>query len=579
MKSLEEQIKFIDTLLLPLFGIKNIIDYQNLIDTTKLNTIIDLNKINEILSEFRKIFPVKNFNLHKTNYKITTHEQAFNLLKKCLDSTNVQYDLNKTGLRLIPTNNILQKYIQNTYKMSSERTLTDVISVTNVVDSKFSGIMYQFNNVDLMQYSKKENIYNFQIHPRYYVRKINLDDEFSTNEKHVLKIDLKSFYLGSKNIKSFKLTFKSKTVDGKQVILQEYIDNIVSKLEYRFTAFHKISSFTNGKELISPNFIYLNSMVYYTTNNLEIFDMVHLLNILDFIICDITVIYVDFYKEFREQLSTACISQVIEINNLFNIIRICNGSVGMGLQYYLSKENFDKVILEKNEKIPKLNSDTEIIITDKIKYLKEKNIEGIDTQFENIKGFHCIGNELHKNIAQCFYLFALGYYFITYRLPEEKLIRETLNYDSLFVTKNEQHYIRFMNRLSDCISSIRLKIKKDKNINIDDLKCICECQKSSIAITKSGKNDIQNILELTLVKYDNTSSPHILLNVNNIDMSSQLNLAGNNLGTWLTFIYSGPQENVFEDIDIDIEYVWWSSKYRNHLCESNDIIYNITKLD
>jgi len=128
MKSLEEQIKFIDKKLLELYGIKGVTDYATSICISDCENLpINLIKLNELMTEFREIFHAKNFNLHKTQYKINTKSQAVCLLKTCLEVTSIPFDIslskNKKYLRLFFKNNILEKYI-NTLKMSEKRSLT-----------------------------------------------------------------------------------------------------------------------------------------------------------------------------------------------------------------------------------------------------------------------------------------------------------------------------------------------------------------------------------------------------------------------------------------------------------------------
>ena len=122
MKHLEIQIKFIDTKLLPIYGFKNIIDYAFILCISDLDNLkIDLDKLNGLVEEFRKVFHSKNFSLHKTQYKILTKSQAICLLKTCLETTSIPFDIslkkNKKYLRLISKNNILDDYI-NTLKMT-----------------------------------------------------------------------------------------------------------------------------------------------------------------------------------------------------------------------------------------------------------------------------------------------------------------------------------------------------------------------------------------------------------------------------------------------------------------------------
>ena len=132
MKSIEEQIKFIDTILLPFFGIKSIIDYES---TFEITSEIDLDAFNKIIPDFRKIFPAKEFSLHKTKYIIETSNQALCILKKCMELIQLPYTIdtitkNKISykqVRLIQTNKNLYNYIEN--KMSE-------IRISEIADEK-----------------------------------------------------------------------------------------------------------------------------------------------------------------------------------------------------------------------------------------------------------------------------------------------------------------------------------------------------------------------------------------------------------------------------------------------------------
>jgi hypothetical protein len=138
MKDINKQIEFIDTKLLPLFGLENIKDYVNYIkcsfdDQTKEKEFIK--KINDLLSDIKTLFPIKRFNLHKTDNKIMTYKQAVNILKMCLEIANINYTIDKLNdksiMRLNTINLFLYKYIQTmnpTEKTSDLRQNNSVLS-------------------------------------------------------------------------------------------------------------------------------------------------------------------------------------------------------------------------------------------------------------------------------------------------------------------------------------------------------------------------------------------------------------------------------------------------------------------
>ena len=120
IKNNQKKILFIDRELLPIFGFKSIIDYEHLITQKSLNKNI-IEKINELLPKITELFSKKLFNLHKTDNKVQTTKQSFNLLKKCLTDANIPYsewtkrvdDKNINYMRLETINNVLYDYIKN----------------------------------------------------------------------------------------------------------------------------------------------------------------------------------------------------------------------------------------------------------------------------------------------------------------------------------------------------------------------------------------------------------------------------------------------------------------------------------
>lgn len=139
MKELIKQIKFLDVILLPLFGFKSISDYDYSLKLTMI-TATHVKKLNDCLVHVKKLFPVKKFNLCKTDNCIQTPLQAFNFLKTCLQISNVSYTIFnvKEGthsikvMRLNSMNNVLYEYIS---KMSEIRTFPETIPNTLVEKS------------------------------------------------------------------------------------------------------------------------------------------------------------------------------------------------------------------------------------------------------------------------------------------------------------------------------------------------------------------------------------------------------------------------------------------------------------
>lgn len=144
MKPIEKQIKFIDIKLLPLFGFKAIDDYQYILCVNDIKESIIV-KINKLIPIIKKYFPMKSFNLHKTDNKIQSITQSFNVLKKCLTIACIpftiwsEYHQRKMVkyLRLNTINLILYNYIHRMSEIRSkieEKVTVDGISNINDIN-------------------------------------------------------------------------------------------------------------------------------------------------------------------------------------------------------------------------------------------------------------------------------------------------------------------------------------------------------------------------------------------------------------------------------------------------------------
>jgi hypothetical protein len=125
MKDITKQIQFIDQFMLHLYGIDSLADFNSKISVQMLKKekkIID--EINKILPKIKKLFPVKDFSLHKTDNKVKSYQQAFGMLKICLRIARIPFEIVKIGkinyLCLNGENIYLKNYI-NRHKMSEIR--------------------------------------------------------------------------------------------------------------------------------------------------------------------------------------------------------------------------------------------------------------------------------------------------------------------------------------------------------------------------------------------------------------------------------------------------------------------------
>ncbi len=400
MKSLKEQIEFIDTKLLVLYGFNGITDYTHSISMTdpELNKV-DLVKLNELIPEFRKVFHAKNFSLHKTEYKIQTESQAVCLLKTCLEVTSIPFDVslkkNKRTLRLISTNNILENYI-NTKKMSENGTFTNstIYSIPNgstlnkselnpkmvikpwISDGQdeFTQDVYSLKKIEpspdtivkpwlgstiepaspsQKEYQVPETITKEMLNDSIKTR-ISLDvsiglDSKSIYQIHQMKknilIDLKGYGLGDKSISSCLVKIKSKVIGGKPVISQEFIDSIVTDIKYELYVGRVqpvySDNFVNGQDIISSNLIIVNKCIQYDQVTLLLFNLDKISNYLDMLEIELSVTHVKFYVGMENKLTSKYfIIQQIVHNGLYNDLRILHGLAGLAYAQNLSEQDY-----------------------------------------------------------------------------------------------------------------------------------------------------------------------------------------------------------------------------------------------
>jgi hypothetical protein len=132
MKNNLKQIEFIDNVLLPIYGFKNICDYNTIVSIKTLEQIDDFyTQINKHVGNIKKHFTSRPFSFHKSDNKIKTYQQGVSCLQKCLMIANVPYKIenikNIKILRLSENNKTLLQYIERI----STHTMTDIRSFSS----------------------------------------------------------------------------------------------------------------------------------------------------------------------------------------------------------------------------------------------------------------------------------------------------------------------------------------------------------------------------------------------------------------------------------------------------------------
>jgi len=450
MKSLEEQISFVDKKLLPFFGFKNICDYDY---TFKFSTEIDLDSFNELISEIRKVFPVKEFSLHKINYKVSKSNQALCILKKSLDLIQLPYTVetivkNKISfkqMRLIRTNIILHNYIK---KMTEIRTFEETNKM-NFLENPTNEI--QQKQPTLENEPKKQHLYappgndyvpSYDYKPQktqkflltendlqHFKKEIKMTLLFMFFEKTInnneceFVIDLKHYNLIDKYVNSIKCKFSynRETQNGENIL-----NNILNS-KYEILISEQViysETFCEDKELL-PNTQLLSTMLlpirvlYSHDVKLKIklsFNSIIGYDIFNYFGLTMCVNTVHFYDNVDEKLlymtypdinNISCGTEQTIINekNEYNIFRTCYGMGANAYNDFIEKEKFlqymwKEKFLQKGEEYVKRLNEKDVIrfyeIGEKI-ILKGYESKNLHVPKGDYDFNSCVTNKIYKN--------------------------------------------------------------------------------------------------------------------------------------------------------------------------------------
>ena len=306
MKDKHEQIKFTDQKLLPLFSIKSVQDYISKVSLESCQKNKDLlNQLNKLLSEIKEVFPVKNFNLHKTKNEIISYTQAYALLKTCLTICNIPYEIirkNKISyVRLSPKNIILENYIK-THLMSDIRVNQQLV----IKEPEHTKIEY----LELTNSIRKE-----------YEREYYYPLTKMLGNKKYTKICLSLGRTVLKDLRNMTISIKN---NNKNKDIQESCEKIFYGLEYTIGIGGYFSIFTSkiekNKNILPENPIYPFDLLIYQDFEIQIAckeeDMDFLNNIAHADIC-IKINHVEITKEMKNKINKR--NQNITIDVPFNL--------------------------------------------------------------------------------------------------------------------------------------------------------------------------------------------------------------------------------------------------------------------
>ena len=573
MKSLEKQIEFVDIKLLPLFGISNIIDYKTIIYLGKLEKITGfINNFQKILTEFRKTFPVKNFNLHKTAYKIESVEHAFRILKTCLTLTLVQYEcgLEKGDkyLRLIPVNNILEKYIEKTYKMSEKRTLEENVvleqlmlsnNISKAMNDSLKKEKVIIDNNELKKNIKKTSEYEYYICPS------TLTQKNKNNKKYLIVSDFTNCGLHDKFICSLTCEIKSIKKSGEFVITNECIDKYFSNdVEIYMPSTDNIlcnRKFENGKEILYDDIILTKPIVKYNDLELllEISDEIFVGMLLEFVVFKITVRYVEFYVDFDKKLYEQYIRQKIyDQNGNENYFITHSSTIQLAYPIFLDKTNAKW--LEESQEAQKIMNKAKSDIS---KY-------GSEYIIGEFKGFKC--NQNIKEVNPLIGLVTDQKY--DFSIDIEKLSTDTENdYVTNYILNKKQTYehiceIKFI-RYGDAVNSL--------HIVVDDLmQYLFDKTYENLEIYLCDFGEEKYKEKLSLTKISNTE-----YKINEITDHNQILLINSPYFPRIIKIIWRNSEmiNIFKKLKYKINYVFWSDRMRKDVLVNKPVEEMLLHID
>jgi hypothetical protein len=521
MKIKQEQIQFVDKILLPFFGIKSVIDYESSISVKiiKENKTI-INKLNNNIDELKKVFPVREFSLHKSDNKIKTPAQAFGLLKKCLLLCNILFELVEqnrvTYLRLIKENNILQNYIKQ-YKMTDIR--CNINNSVKVIE----------NNTKTKLKNKNEIPYDDLING---IKRYTIEEYYLPLHKYLIKdrnkylIFLNNSDLFIKNISCLQIEFCGNKEDN-------IYDYLFDNLTFSLTSFNNGQIFNDNvvkNKSIFPNIILPFESTKYTNyvfrldfnNDIEDHRIKNYVN-------DITIKLVFkvpiFKKSIYKKLNDINKPPYIKINNGNNTIFISNGKLDLKNSLDLQKIN-TKVTIDENKLLEDFIDKGKTFILNNKKYFQwDKTPDGSDYLKPICLDYDC---NFYKDV----YDFNCGYY-------------QYIN--NKFIIKHR------LTRLSDTISDIKIIIPQLKCD--EDFKCyykswVFDEQKE---LTLEKKDNYYEIKDFTIENqfnliYEGVYGADIILEINN----------KNNIN------------NIFENVKLSYYNYFWNMENREKL-SSNKI--------
>lgn len=524
MKQIIEQIKFIDKTILPIFGITSVIDYKNIIYKSDINQEIIL-QLNNNMTEIKKIFPVRELYLNKTD-KITSNAQAYNLLKKCLTITGIYFveEIHnlKKSVRLTNKNKILEDYIKST-KMSENGNFHSVNTNININNNLHNGLKYGTIAYDTL----KNNIKNTKNES--YFSKINISNN---------RIQIKDHFIFHNNIRGLYIKFKNLNED-EPMFTETFLDKLFNGKMYTVEANGGVlykSIFQNNQNIFPNNIIIPFEIAVYA----EIIFYLYLDSEIPQCIIDNLIVYIEvekitFKKQIEQQLKTC----VMDIHINENIIwRFSNGTIALPTESKLKTKPFNFGEYKDNYEFHKIGKYNYTI-------LKEN------------------GNFDQDKITLCFYPIMHKYDF--------SVAKYINNIKSMYVKEIPDWYeFRYIpTRYVDTMYNIFINIPSC--VSLDQIDQTEQTFKIFVSFDDNDKNIEKCNWEISL----NDKNVNVI-KILNYDIYNQLCLQNMTTTSFKIYIHKSTCSSCIINSMYDMEFIYlgalWTQEYKNNIFDKNILI-------
>lgn len=530
MKDLIKQIQFVDTILLPIFGMKSVTDFE-----TKLNlqrnkeTENTINKLNNNLDKLKEVFKVKEFNLHKSGNKVTTWGQAIGILRKCLNLVGINYELVKEKgnnyVRLIKNNIILENYIKHKemseireFELNEEK-VTEDANVKNV--NRFKPLSQEEalelsspkKNGTITEEELKNSIKRIEVE-ECYVPLYNVID--SINSENIV-LNNRHIEIMNHNTTYFEVQFLAKKKNDKILVDQELIDKTFygQKFDYNIgtALFSPEVILQKNKSIYPENKVLPFETAYFSHRELKIYTQSDLSDIKDFVLIKI----INHKPIFKKKI-------IMKLNDLYEcIMNYDDSNAWVFHQGIISIKSTNKAIQK--------------LLIEDFRFILEKSREIVK---DGLRILRINSNQASDALSAL----VCGYPIATIQQKTQMKLDYFLLQENQFMIK----YYFF--RDGDTLANIRINFKN---------RILGSC---SFKIIEKEARDVTKEEELEFEMKNNE------IQIKNFTLDTPLNLIKNIHGVFLvmTFSLENDIDDILKDSYIEYEALYYDIYLRRKLC-------------